>query len=873
MSEAASPSPKKSSRSKEERSEKRHTKRLHKGSSSTSVTEKSDKDGAFRKKKAAKEVVTTILRRPQLIPTDAPSLERDETEELSQFKVDNAALDSFYQPYGASIYNNLNAILRAARQNNTIAAATEFVVVGWLGDGKSSLIEAVLGMPLQPGVPTMRPIHYHLHQNSKLTEPRFALGLPTGIRHTTLEDLPHELKKLNKEFSSVPVHVLIERNACVNMVLIDTPGLGGADSVAKKAQNLVLALAAPGRRYICVEAAPAKWQASPLRTLAHQFDPAGTHTTFVYTAAFVQLRNLLTHEQALKYIEQRPVENAFFVDGLAKGTRAAVDEPAEFPVRVVQAQRRLQSIAKQLGVDGHEAGARLGLKAFLTFLYETGIKDLEFQMPALLETMREQDAEYSAKLTALQREEEALAPHLLRASAGRWAGVFCHAFVNLMNGSICGQPGLNGQTLEEERQAAPAGAKQWSTAAGPVDVELKRVVRHDVRLYGAQQLSRLADEFGLVAKLVQLNEASVGDADVAIGSSAHPPSPYQRQLSAAEIAVRYARQSFGPLVVQLFERAVAVVEHLFALTMRVAAQQTVPQFSTKGQTSAPFDVERFPFLQFKVRDTLSTAVRHLAAVAQDKALDDLQCFFYEAKEDDPESISELAVLIFDRMRDQALHNVVLKFQVFFVNRAGVVLSRAVHAALAQLGDSEIERLFQVNEYKARIANERATLSVLQRRVADSKHMLVSRKVAAQDPSIRKSFIVRMPKKPAKVRKERSGLSKSARAPVEEKATDDDETSNDDNVAESEHNDDESDEVPTQASEPEVEQSEGEDSDDNDDDDDDDTEDKPAAVQHDDDDDDDSEEMDRLLAEKRAKLAAIQAEEDESTDSDSLGVNA
>ena len=112
---------------------------------------------------------------------------------------------------------------------------------------------------------------------------------------------------------------------------------------------------------------------------------------------------------------------------------------------------------------------------------------------------------------------------------------------------------------------------------------------------------------------------------------------------------------------QLFERAVGVVEHLFALTMRVAAQQTVPQFSTKGQTSAPFDgtplsllssschcthrvplVERFPFLQFKVRDTLSTAVRHLAAVAQDKALDDLQCFFYEAKEDDPESISELA---------------------------------------------------------------------------------------------------------------------------------------------------------------------------------------------------------------------------------------
>jgi ABC-type Mn2+/Zn2+ transport system ATPase subunit len=77
-------------------------------------------------------------------------------------------LDSYYQPYSASIYNNLNAILRAARQNNTIAAATEFVVVGWQGDGKSALIEAVLGLPLQPGSPTLRPVHYHVHQNSKL---------------------------------------------------------------------------------------------------------------------------------------------------------------------------------------------------------------------------------------------------------------------------------------------------------------------------------------------------------------------------------------------------------------------------------------------------------------------------------------------------------------------------------------------------------------------------------------------------------------------------------------------------------------------------------------------------------------------------------
>lgn len=117
----------------------------------------------------------------------------------------------------------------------------------------------------------MRPIFFHMNQNSNLTGPRYALGLETGLKNTTLADLPRELAELNKSFSDVPVHVLIERPSCVNMVLIDTPGLGGDDAIAKKAQNLIAQLATPERRYICVEAAPARWYASPLRTVGMLF--------------------------------------------------------------------------------------------------------------------------------------------------------------------------------------------------------------------------------------------------------------------------------------------------------------------------------------------------------------------------------------------------------------------------------------------------------------------------------------------------------------------------------------------------------------------------------------------------------------------------
>lgn len=86
--------------------------------SSKRVVEATSASENFRHKRDNKAVVTTILRRPDVVPSDEPSKLRDETDELSVIKVDGgiaAALDSYYQPYGAQIYNNLNSIVRAAR--------------------------------------------------------------------------------------------------------------------------------------------------------------------------------------------------------------------------------------------------------------------------------------------------------------------------------------------------------------------------------------------------------------------------------------------------------------------------------------------------------------------------------------------------------------------------------------------------------------------------------------------------------------------------------------------------------------------------------------------------------------------------------------
>jgi hypothetical protein len=108
------------------------------GATTVEVTSASEN---FRHKTGNTRVVTSIVRRPESVASDEAAKTRDETEELSAMKIEGgemnfavpskaanptqpdfycdagigAAFDSYYQPYSATVYNNLNSIVRAAR--------------------------------------------------------------------------------------------------------------------------------------------------------------------------------------------------------------------------------------------------------------------------------------------------------------------------------------------------------------------------------------------------------------------------------------------------------------------------------------------------------------------------------------------------------------------------------------------------------------------------------------------------------------------------------------------------------------------------------------------------------------------------------------
>jgi hypothetical protein len=355
--------------------------------------------------------------------------------------------------------------------------------------------------------------------------------------------------------STTPIHVLIERPACVNMVIIDTPGLGGDDAIAKKAETLVASMSSPGRRYLCVEAAAPQWQPSLLRAVVSALDPRGTRTTFVYTMAHIQLRNFVTYDQAARYFRLCPAPRAIFVDSLSRGTRDADhrrrhDAPAH-RAGAAAAERHVPSLRHRSRKSTASASS-----ALLDEMHRCGVQDLEHQMPAILDAHRAQLGALRNQLATIMLEQDSLEPHLLRAAATRWAGSFGQSLLD----GVQRRGGGAGQTLDEERAASGIA---WSTAPGsPVPVPAADVEESRTRLLGVQQLHRLTHDFRAACAKIALTAAQVSADDVNAVVAAGPPSAYQRALAAAEIASRHALKLYGPLVAQLFERAVAIVDRL-----------------------------------------------------------------------------------------------------------------------------------------------------------------------------------------------------------------------------------------------------------------------------------------------------------------------
>lgn len=212
----------------------------------------------------------------------------------------------------------------------------EFVIIGKQGQGKSTLIEALVGAAINHvtgaavgQLSSKRPVFVSLvaAAASKIVLRRdLSVNVAGSDRDLELDskEVAAELAKRQTTASSVPIYLVIENKQNINVTLIDTPGLdlGAATTTtttdqqpsASELEETVLSLVRPAYRHIIGVEEANDWSKLTLLNFIKKVDPSLTRSTLVLTKFNQYLKTLNATLKLNRFFASQPRDvQCFFV--------------------------------------------------------------------------------------------------------------------------------------------------------------------------------------------------------------------------------------------------------------------------------------------------------------------------------------------------------------------------------------------------------------------------------------------------------------------------------------------------------------------------------------------------------------------------------
>ena len=134
----------------------------------------------------------------------------------------------------ALLYDSYNQLHQLSQSLPGLLDSPTIVIVGRQTDGKSALLESLMGFHFNDvggGTKTRRPIALQMQYHAEREEPVVYLATPNGERPLSLDELQdyvtrenHRLERLDG-FAAEEIVVRIEYKYCPNLSIVDTPGL------------------------------------------------------------------------------------------------------------------------------------------------------------------------------------------------------------------------------------------------------------------------------------------------------------------------------------------------------------------------------------------------------------------------------------------------------------------------------------------------------------------------------------------------------------------------------------------------------------------------------------------------------------------------
>ncbi|KAJ6417171.1 hypothetical protein OIU84_002971 [Salix udensis] len=451
-------------------------------------------------------------------------------------------------------YNRLQAAAVAFGEKLPIP---EIVALGGQSDGKSSLLEALLGFRFnvrEVEMGTRRPLILQMVHDPSALEPRCRFQEEDSeeygssvVSSTTIADIIKSrtevlLKRTKTAVSSKPIVMRAEYAHCPNLTIIDTPGFvlkarkGEPETTPDEILSMVKSLASPPHRILVfLQQSSVEWCSSLWLDAIKDIDPNFRRSVIVVSKFDNRLKEFSDRWEVDRYLSKY--------------------------LKWIQKFYIIYVIGVKGGFDEEKFRPYIGFSSLRDYLESELQKRYKEAAPATLALLEQRCCEVNAELDRMDSKILATSDvaHLRRSAMLHAASISNHVGA-LIDGAADPAPEQWGKTTIEEQSESGIGV--WPGVT--VDIKPPNAT---LRLYGGAAFERVMHEFRCAAYSIEC--PPVSREKVANILLAHAGRGGGRGLTeaAAEIARAAARSWLAPLLDTACDRLAFVLGNLFDLAL------------------------------------------------------------------------------------------------------------------------------------------------------------------------------------------------------------------------------------------------------------------------------------------------------------------
>ncbi|KAL3843732.1 hypothetical protein ACJIZ3_001135 [Penstemon smallii] len=495
------------------------------------------------------------------------------------------------------LYEAYNELHGLAQEFSSPFDAPAVLVVGHQTDGKSALVEALMGFQFNHvggGTKTRRPITLHMKFNPNCHTPLchlFSDSDPSIHHQKTLQQIQEYIEAENMrlerepyQFSSKEIIIRIEYKHCPNLTIIDTPGLiapppspknRALQSQARSVESLVRAKMQHKEFIIlCLEDC-SDWSNATTRRIVMQIDPELSRTVVVSTKLDTKIPQFARASDVEVFLSPPACtldgfmlgDSPFFTSvpsgRVGSGHESVYKSNDDFKQAIsLREMEDITALEEKLGRTlSKQERSRIGVSSLKLFLEELLQKRYMNSVPLIIPLLEKEYRSTTRKLNEINQELSTLDEVKLKEKGRAFNDLFLTKLALLLKGTVVAPPDKFGETLQDERVNGGA-----FIGTDGLQFPQKLIPNAGMRLYGGAQYHRAMAEFRFVVGGIKCPPITREEIVNACGvEDIHDGTNYSR--TACVIAVAKARDTFEPFLHQLGGRLLHILKRLLPISV------------------------------------------------------------------------------------------------------------------------------------------------------------------------------------------------------------------------------------------------------------------------------------------------------------------